>query len=258
MKIASVGWSLFVLTAGLGCRTPSSLWNGAWRLDASRSSFRGAVIMISISTDGEYRYNIGDSGFSFRCDGKDRAVGENHTEACVNSSSTTLDLIRKDDGVETNRHHWELSTDGRVFTSTTTALRPNGPVVTAHIIASRISGTNGFAGQWRDTSYLQKYAAMELRLDRGTLHIGYPIAGEYIDASIDGADAIVHGSGHPEGMSYELRAVGRLEFLIMTKRNGTVLTKGSLELSPDGHVITDTWWNPDQQNGKNSYVYERK
>jgi len=64
---------------------------------------------------------------------------------------------------------------------TATAFHQSIPVITGQIVASRISGSNDFGGQWRDTSYLQQHTDMTLRLDNQALHIAYPSAGLYID-----------------------------------------------------------------------------
>jgi len=262
MRNAFFNWMIFcALTAAFGCRAPSPAWNGTWKLNPSKSSLQGQAFTISVSSDGEYRYYdrvVGLAGFTFRCDGKYRPMGKTRSEACVKSSATALDLIRKENGVKTNAYHWELSSGGRILTLTTTAFRPNGPVVTARIVVSRMSGSNGFAGQWRDTSYLQRYADMTLRTDSRTLSIGYPSAGQYIDAPLNGTDAVVRGPQAPEGMTYEVSAGGKREFLILTKSSGKVLTQGSLELSGDGRLIVDSWWNPGRPNDKSTFVYEKQ
>jgi hypothetical protein len=259
MRNAWFGWVIFcALAATLACRAPSPDWNGTWKLNPSKSSFQGPVFTISISADGEYRYDDGNSSFVFRCDGKDRPIPKNRTRACVKSSATVLDLTQKEDGVKTNASHWELSANGRVLTATATAFRPSGPVVTDQVVASRISGSNDFAGQWRDTSDLQRHADLTLRLDSQTLHLSYPSAGQYIDAPLDGVDAAMHGPHAPEGTTYAVRLAGRREVLSLTKRNGKVLTQGSLKLSNDGRIITDSWWNPDRPADKGTLVYEKK
>jgi hypothetical protein len=169
-----------------------------------------------------------------------------------------LDLTRKENGAKTNAARWELSAEGKVLTATATAFRPSGPVITAQVVSSRMSGSNDFAGQWRDTSYLQLHGDMTLWLDSQTLHFSYPSAGQYIDAPLDGVDAAVHGPHAQEGTTYAVRPAGQREFLILTKRNGKALTQGSLELSADGKVITESWWNPGQPTDKGTLVYEKK
>lgn len=246
------------LTSACNAQQPSPDWNGTWKLSPSKNSYQGPVVTISISADGEYGYDDGGSSFTFRCDEKDRPIGKKRTQACVKGSETTLDLTREENGAKTNAYHWELSADGKVLTATATAFRPSGPVTTSQVVASRISGSEGFAGQWRDTSYLQRHADMSLRLDSQTLHLSYPSAGQYVDAPFDGVDGAVQGPHAPEGVTYSVRLVGRREIATLTKRNGKVLTQGSLELSDDGRVITHSWWNPDRPTDKGTFVYEKK
>lgn len=259
MRRAWLNWAVFcALTASLGCRAPSSDWNGTWKLNPSKSNFKGPTFTISISKDGEYSYDDGNSRSTLSCDGKDRPIGNNRTRACVKSSATVLDLIRKENGVKTSANHWELSPGGEVLTVTATAFGPSRAVTTTQIVASRISGSDDFAGQWRDTSYLQQHADMTLRLDKQALHICYPNAGQYIDAPLDGVDTAVRGPNAPDGTTRAVRRVGKREFLILSKRNGKALTQGSLQLSNGGSTITDSWWNPDQPTDKGVFVYEKK
>jgi hypothetical protein len=121
-----------------------------------------------------------------------------------------------------------------------------------------MSGSNDFAGRWRDTSFLQQHADLTIRLDSQYLHIGYLGAGQYIDAPLDGVDAAVHGPYAPEGTTYAARLAGRREFLTLRKHNGKVFTQGSLELSKDGRTITDSWSNPDRPDDKGTLVYEKE
>jgi len=227
-------------------------------LNLSNSSFQSPIFTISISADGEYRYDDGSSSYTFRCDGKYRPMRNNRAQACVKSSSTVLTLARKENGVKTSAHRWELSGNGKFLTSTVTAFRPGGPVTTGQFVAWRTSGSNDFAGQWRDTTYLRRHDEMTLRLDSRVLHIGYASGGEYVDAPLDGADAAVHGPYVLGSVTYSIKPAEQRRFLILTKRNGKVLTQGSLELSKDGKTIIDTWWNPSQPTDKGMLVYDKQ
>lgn len=259
MRNARFGWVVFCsLAAMLGCRAPSPDWDGTWKMNPSKGNYRGPVITISISADGEYRYEDEDVRNTFRCDGKYRPMptGNKRTQACVRSSATTLDMTRKENGVMTNMYHWELSPDGNVFASTATALRPSGPVTIGKLVTLRMSGSNDFAGRWLDTSFLQRYADLTIKLDGEYLHIGYPSAGQYVDVPLNGAEAAMHGPA--AGITYAVRRAGRRGFLILGKRNGKVVTQGALELSDDGRSMTKSWWNPDKPADKASLVYEKK
>lgn len=260
MRNARFGWVIVCafVAATLGCREPSARWDGTWKLNLSKSSFRSPIFIISISADGEYRYDDGRSSYTFRCDGTYRPMGNNRTQACVKSSPTVLTLTRKENGVKKSAHRWELSGDGKFLTSTVTAFRPGGPVTTGRFVAWRTSASNDFAGQWRDTSYLLRHDEMTLRLDRRVLHMGYGSGGEYVDAPLDGVDAAVHGPYVLEGVTYSIKPAGKREFLILTKRNGNLLTQGFLELSNDGRAVTDSWWSPKQPADKGKLVYDKQ
>jgi hypothetical protein len=99
---------------------------------------------------------------------------------------------------------------------------------------------------------------MTLRLDNQVLHIDYPSAGQYIDASLDGVEAVVHGPHALDGTTYAARLARRRELLYLTKRNGKVLTQGSLKLSNDGRAIIDSWWNTDRPNEKGTLAYGKQ
>src|SRR5579862_9023515 len=173
MRRALFSWVVFcALAVTLGCRaqtnthlSPSPDWNGTWKLNLSKSSYQHLVITISIAADGEYRYEAGGSSLTFRCDGKDQPIGKNRTQVCVKGSAAALDLTRKENGAKTNTYHWELSADDKVLTAITTTFPPSGPVTTSQNVASRVSGSNGFAGEWLNTGSIQRHADMTLRID---------------------------------------------------------------------------------------------
>jgi hypothetical protein len=260
MRNARFGWVVFYALAAtlVGCVALSPDWNGTWKLNPSKSNFQGAIFTVSISADGEYRFDDGGSSVTYHCDGKDRPIEKNRTRSCVKISATALDLTTKEDGVKTRTNHWELSDDRKVLTSTATEFPLNGPVVVSQVVASRVSGSNDFAGQWRDPSYLQRHADLTLRLDSQALHISYPGAGQYVDAPLDGVDTAMRGPHAPAGVTYAARLVGRREISTVTKRDGKTLTQGYFELSDDGRVITESWWTPGHPADKSTFVYERK
>ena len=163
-----------------------------------------------------------------------------------------------ENGVKTNTYHWELSAGGTIFTATATAFHPSGPVIMGQLVATRISGSNDFAGEWKDTSFSQPPSELTLRLDSQCLHITYPSVGNYVDAPLNGADVAVQGSLAPEGVTYAVQLAGRREISILTKRNGKPLKQGSLELSGDGRVIAESWQAPGHPAEKSTFVYERK
>ncbi len=229
MKKTSCGWVAYcTLATILGCRAPSPDWNGTWKLNPMRSSFQGQVLAISITADGEYRFDEGNWSNTLRCDGKDRAIENHRTRVCVKRGVTELDITLKENGVKTRTTHDELSADGEAFTTTVTEFRPNGSVVPSQTVFRRLSGSDGFAGQWRDRTYLHQYADLTLRLDNQVLHIDYPRAGQHIDAPLNRVDSAVLGPHAPEGTIRAVRSAGSREFLVVTKQHGKAFTHSRL------------------------------
>jgi len=248
---------LCAFVATLGCQTPSPDWSGTWKLIPTKTGYLGQVLTISVSADDEYRFDE-SSSHAIRCDGKNQAIGSNRTLLCVKSGVTRLDITLKENGLKTRSTHDELSADGKTFATTVTEFRPNGSVITSQIVFSRLSGSNGFAGRWRDTSFLQWHADLILKLNDQALHIDYPSGGEHMDLPLDGAEAAVQGPHALEGSTRAVLPAGKREFRTVTKRHGKPFSQGTLELSDDGRTITETWWNPERPDEKGKFVYEKK
>jgi hypothetical protein len=251
------GVVFWALVSTLGCRVPTADWNGTWKVNPAKSSYQGQILTISISVDGDYRFDEGSS-HTLRCDGQDRPIGNNRTLACEKGGITVLDIDVRENGVKKRTTHDELSADGKAFTTTVTEFRPNGPVVTSQIAFSRLSGSSDFAGEWLDTSYLKQHADMTLRLDNQTLHIDYPSVGQQIDAPLNGVESPVRGPHVQEGATLAVLPAGNREFRMVTKLHGKIFTQGSLKLSKDGRTITSLSWTPDRPDVEGVLLYEKK
>ena len=98
MKNARFGWVVLCASVTMsGCRAPSPDWNGTWKLNPAKSSYQGQVLTISISAEGEYRFDESTS-HTLLCDGRARPIGNNRTLVCVRSGDTALDIIEKENG----------------------------------------------------------------------------------------------------------------------------------------------------------------
>lgn len=248
---------LCVLAAETGCIAPSRDWNGKWKLDASESTFKGEVLTISIAPGKDYHFDE-NSKNSIHCDGKARQAGNNRTIACEEGGGRALDVTVMENGVKTGVAHDEISTDGKTFTVTMSNLRTDEASVTSQTVYSRLSGSDGFAGQWLDTTFLNRHSEMSVTLDESRLHLDYPNAGQQIDAPLDGTESAIRGPHAVEETTFSARSAGRNKILVQTKRNGTVFTQGSLKLSDDGTIITESWTTPDRPSEESTLVYKKQ
>ena len=259
LNFARYRWFVWCTLAVMsGCRSRSGDWNGTWIVNPSKGNFHGPTFRISISGDGEYRYDDGVLAFTFRCDGKDRKTANGRTLACVNSSIGSLALVGKENGVSTNVDRWQLSADGEILRLSRTIIRPGAPSVTSQVVASRLSGSGDFVGRWRDTTYLQSHAEMTLKLDSQAIHIDYLNAGQYIDGPFNGVGAAVRGVHAPQGITYTAKLVGQHEIRTLASLDEKAILEHSFQLSGDGKTIAESWWNPGQPTAAGTLIYEKK
>ena len=252
------GVALCRLFGAQGCRAPSPDWNGTWKVNIAKSSFQSPLLTITVSPNDEYHLTEGNSTHDLRCNGKDQPVGKSRTVVCVKQGDTVLNITQMEGGIKTLTTRDELSTDRKTFTITTTEFRSNGPVTTSRMMLSRLSGSDGFGGQWRDTSYLQQHAEMNLRLDKQALNIDYPDAGQSIDAPLNGVDVPVGGPRAVTGSTIAVRLIGKRDLVLITKLHGQVFSQSSLKLSGDRKSLIYSSSKPDQSVHENMLVYERK
>lgn len=254
-RFGLIAFCIFLTISGCRARAPN--WDGTWSLNPSKSSFQGLMMTISISGNNEYHYDDGVVSISFRCDGKLRSIGNNRAQKCVQTSPTALDQTLMKNGVKASTIRWELSAGGKVFTSTATLFGSDGAVVRHQLVASRISGSNSFVGQWQDRSVFQNYSGRILRLDNQYLHIGSPNSGKFVDVPLDGTPATMYGDSGLAERTYRVHRIGPGGLEIVGTLNGHAVSEESLKLNNDGSVIIGSWWNPSRPTDKATLYYEK-
>jgi hypothetical protein len=251
--------SAFVLCALIafqGCQAPSQEWSGTWKLNPAKSSYQGRIMTISILANSEYRFEEKTSQ-TIRCDGKVQSVENGRTLVCFKNGIGVLDITAMKDGTKTRVTHDEVSADGRVLTTTANEFRPDGTATISPIVFSRLSGSDGLAGQWLDTTFLQRHTDMLLRLDKQFLHVDYSNVGQQFDAPLDGDEAPIRGHGVLDGGTFALQRDGPRGFLTTTKVHDKIYNSGSMKLSSDGRTITVSWWNPGSPDVIQTFVYDK-
>ena len=262
MKNRCLAWAFagVISMAALGWSMASPVWNGTWKLNASKSTIPGPSFSITISPTGEYHYDNGTYSYSFRCDGKQYSQGPNRMISCLQTSAFVMDTTSKENGgkVSPAHIHWQLSADGKTLTSKETSIQADGSVKPRELVYSRTSGSNGFAGGWRDTRRMESKPLLQLALNKRSLHIAFSEIGQYIDAPLDGSDAPVHGPGAPQGLTVAITPHGPQEFLTLQKVGGKIIHQGSLRLSADGRTLVEEYWHPSAPDQKATLVYEKQ
>jgi hypothetical protein len=249
-----------ILALAVSCRGASPDWNGTWKLDPAKSDIPGPTIVVSISPDGMWR-NSGGSGntANFRCDGKRYQATDVLTSICEQADSSHVEITLFKDGSKVSTANWELSSDGKVLSIKSTGFQADGAVSLKDHRYSRISGSVGFAGGWKNENPLEAIPSIrQISLQGHTLHQSLPEKGIYIDVTLDGTDAVIHGPLSSPESSIALEERGSREFSQTMKMHGKIVSVGYWRISADGRSLTDSYWVPSSPSEKAVLVYEKQ
>jgi hypothetical protein len=97
----------------------------------------------------------------------------------------------------------------------------------------------------------------KISLQGHTLHQSIPEKGMYIDVTLDGTDAVIHGP-LSSGGSIALKERSPREFSSTMKVHGQIVSVGYWRISADGHSLTDSYWVPSSLNEKAVLVFEKQ
>jgi len=245
------------LTA-ISCHSPSPDWNGTWKLDQARSHIPERIFTISMTPDGMYHSGSGGETANFRCDGK--GYDEKNTTAfCTQKDSSELEIVHFKNGSKLFTVHWKLSPDGKTLTIESSRFHTDGSVTSKETQFARTSGSDGFAGKWRNLNPLNGRAPiLQLSIGSNALHYTFPETEIQVDAFLDGTDADIHGPLVSQGTTIALRERGPRELSSTTKENGRVVSVGSWQISADGRLLTTAYWAPSKPSNKEVLVYDKQ
>ncbi len=215
-------------------------------------------MVVSISPDGMWHHS-GAGGANFRCDGKGYQATDVLTCICKQADSSHVEITVFKDGSKVSTANWELSSDGKVLSVKSISSQTDGSVKVKDHRFSRTSGSVGFAGGWKNVNPLEAIPSIrQISLRGHTLHQSIPEKGMYIDVTLDGADAVIHGPLSSPESSIALEERGPREFSATMKMHGQIVSVGYWRISADGHSLTDSYWVPSSPNEKAVLVYQKQ
>jgi hypothetical protein len=245
----------------VGCksRTRESVWNGSWKLNASRSQSYGSYFTVGIAPTGVVTVTNEANSFSFRCNGSEFQNGAGHTTVCTPANDSQWRLTGKSNGKDSNESIWDISPDGKVLTIRSSDFHPDGTQGLSKTSFTRRGGTSGFAGRWQDTAPLRsRPKTLDIALDGQHLHFAYPEIGQYSDSPLDGSIVPIHGPRVRPGSAMSLKAIGPREFRTQLIFSGHVIRNGTLDISEDGRTLLQETWEPEDQEEKDRLVYDKQ
>ncbi len=248
-----------ILVLTTSCREPSSDWRGTWKLDPSRSDIPGPTLTVSITPDGMYHNASGGGTLNFGCDGKTYQASKTLTAFCTQKNSSDMEITAFKDGSKFFVAHWELSSDGQELTVRGTSFHTDGSKEQKESRYTRVSGSAGFVGGWRNVNPFEGIPSIwRIDLQGSSLHFSYPERGWYADVLLDGRDAAIRGPRISPGATIALKERNPRELSSETKVKGEVANVGYWRISGDGRSLTESYWSPARPNEKAVLVYEKQ
>ncbi|MGH7023139.1 MAG: hypothetical protein ACREEB_06050 [Caulobacteraceae bacterium] len=253
--------TVFIFAAGAApALAASSPFDGTWKLDVGRSKFTGDTFTYAKTPNGFTYSNGATITYHFTVDGKDYPTTiPGRTTAWTKARDGGWDIVNKANGKVVSRTHRVLSPDGKTLTSSYTDYMPDGTTEHEHDVYTRVTGSTGLAGEWKDTKVQAASDTMRISSPSAARYeISYPSDRETIAGATDGAPAAIKGPTVPPGAMASVKAEGPRKWTRRVSLHGKTYGEGSLTVSADGKTLTVTRWVPGKQAEASVEVYIRQ
>lgn len=255
-----------ILTLALLIATPAlaaqSAFVGSWTFDAAQSDLAGGDWRIVPAADGRMRSSGGSTAsYSFAIDGQENRTENGRLVAWTRLGPNAWRMTKKRDGVLVETTEMTLSSDGKSLTAVTLGKLPDQSDFRRTTVYRRQDQGDGLAGTWRAVS-----------VDTGDTYDGYiiseasdgvmtwkiPTDHQVIVGKFDGTELPILGPGlPPEGATLAVRVVSPRQASFTMKVAGQVSQHDTVTISPDGKTLTETFWEPGQEQRPSKGVYRK-
>lgn len=241
------------------CFAATPNWNGTWKLDHAKSHLASGTVTITQTGPRAFRIDMGNIAENITCDGKAHPALAGRDGICKMLPGGGYKLTTLLHGRVLGRTHLTFSSNGKKQYMASTNYLPNGKTTTSHSTYTRLSGTTGLAGKWRQTQYsTSSPGIMIFSVSGDTLHIHNPAEESTLNARLDGTPATLTGPNAPKSLTISVKKINSRELHETDRLNGKVIGEDNMTLSPDGKTLTDISWNPAQPHEKETEVYTRQ
>lgn len=242
---------LFAL--GRTCSAQANPWNGSWKLDAASLNFEGATFSVAADADGFTMTRGGQAQPKLVCDGTAQKDPTGAMITCAKSPDGYALTVTRD-GKTVQKATISISADGNTRTNTAEIFPTDSAPFTRTMIAKRVSGGPGPAGEWKEVSFSSS-------VDSGILSIA--VHGDSVDfketdspkpitCKLDGTETAFGNMG-----TMSVRFADPHTLKVTYKSDGKVRRENTFALSEDGKKITETDVTPDPSPSTMSVVLHK-
>jgi hypothetical protein len=238
----------------LSAHAADNPWVGTWKLDTAKSHFTGETHTYSKTANGMMHYsNDSTISYDFAIDGKEyKAPGNRTVVWTADGDNTWTTVFKAGDGATVSTVNRTLSADGKTLTNVATGTRPDGSPFKTEAVDTRVTGTSGLAGQWRDTK-VDISAAETFTFSipsPGVFRMEYPEFQEVVEGKPDGTDHPLTGGHAPAGLTQSFKVTSPTKISYVNKLDGKPVVYGVQTLAADGKSFTDVSWKPGKGSEK--------
>jgi hypothetical protein len=215
---------------------------GKWKLNLEKSKFVGEQMKIQDLGGGKYTLTFGNVSDTIIADGTDQPVHFGRTVSITAEGPNGWKMVDKKDGkVMTSMTH-TLSPDGKTQTIKGTESKPDGTTSDFTSEFKRVSGSSGWAGTWERTSVkISSADEWEISAYEGDgLTFNTPAYNDTLSMKFDGKDYEEKGPSVAPGSMSSGKRVDAHTLDVTDKIKGEVMDHTKFEVSQDGKTLTLT------------------
>jgi hypothetical protein len=233
---------------------------GDWKMNNNKSRFTGDVIRFSPAPDGAIKFTAETRSYTFKTDGKEYTgpTGAQNVWKMIDDNNYERSTSRN--GVPLGTTTYKISSEGKTLVTEDTGTLPSGKSFDDTTTYTRVSGTKGLMGSWKDTEVkIKEDNVMSLKAGSSAdkLRWELPDIKAYVDLSLDGKDCTPVGPTVPKGLTLSATKTGPRSFTVLQKLDGKLLSKNTYKLSSDGKTLTAVETPPDGK-APETIIYEKQ
>jgi hypothetical protein len=245
----------------LSAAAASNPWIGTWKLDPAKSQFTGDTFTYSKAANGLLHFSDGSTeSFDFGTDGKEYQSTLGRTEAWTAASASAWDTVVTFKGTVLDKAHYQLSSDSKTLTITSTGTKPDGSSFADESVYARVSGSSGFVGKWRSIKVKISSPSNFVMAASTPDSINWVIPDykESAAGKADGSDLPVTGPTAPAGLTIAVKLNSAIKHSYIAKINGKPVGYAVQTLAKDGTSFTEIDWSPGKESEKTTSVYVKQ
>lgn len=225
------------LALGPACVAQSNPFNGSWKLDASSFKFEGSTFSVATDANSFTVTRGGEAQPKVVCDGTEQKSDGGTTLTCTKSADG-YSITGSKDGKPIRKTKISVSEDGKTRTSATEFYPPDEDPFTMTMVAERVSGGPGPAGEWKEVNFSSSTdtGVLSIAVNGDSIDFKETDARKPITCKLDGTETKFPGGG---SMSVKLADPHTLK-VTYKDEEGTVRRENTFALGADASTITET------------------